>query len=114
MEHLANIRQRYDKEADRWRKIWDASGVRVITLYGQPALIMPYFKMCKGDASVQDEDVKKAAGDAIEQMLRDATYTMSVDGNMSDFIGAIARSVLSWLIWKTSLKRTTPMRPLPQ
>ena len=70
MEHLANIRQRYDKEADRWRKIWNTSGVRVITLYGQPALIMPYFKMCKGDASVQDEDVKKAAGDAIEQMTQ--------------------------------------------
>jgi len=70
MEHLANIRQRSASLSYRWRKIWDASGVHVITLYGQPALIMPYFKMCKGDASVQDEDVKKAAGDAIEQMTQ--------------------------------------------
>ena len=58
MEHLANIRQRSASLSYRWRKIWDASGVHVITLYGQPALIMPYFKMCKGDAFVQDENVK--------------------------------------------------------
>ncbi|ELR15689.1 uncharacterized protein ACA1_378070 [Acanthamoeba castellanii str. Neff] len=41
-------RQRLEAEANVWRAAWGVEGVRVTTLAGEPALIMPYARAVKG------------------------------------------------------------------
>jgi len=69
-EMLVEKRARYETEATGWHEIWNARGVRVETLYGQPVLMMPYFKMCKGDVANQSAEAKDAVKEAIQHMAQ--------------------------------------------
>ncbi len=61
--------QRLEAEAEVWRAAWGVKGVRVATLVGEPALVMPYARA-----------VKKPVSGQAEQQVREAIHRMASSG----------------------------------
>ena len=57
--------QRLEAEAEVWRAAWGVKGVRVATLVGEPALVMPYARVIKEPRS---NKIKQQVRDAIDEM----------------------------------------------
>ena len=56
-------------EARNWEKIWDAKGIRVLTLAKKPALVMPFVRTCVGTVDNQDGQKKSLAKEAIDRIV---------------------------------------------
>ncbi|CAG8536123.1 10569_t:CDS:2, partial [Paraglomus occultum] len=60
-------RNRLQAEANHWKTLWGIDA-QVKTIKGQPALVMPYFRMCTHNELENDPQVKAAVVDAVKLM----------------------------------------------
>ena len=71
-------RQRLEEEANVWRTVWQLKDVRVVTLAGEPALLMPYVEPVES-MSAECRPSKEAVCEAAKQMAKAGYCHLDLD-----------------------------------
>ena len=73
-DNLSKAKERLEGEAKLWRDVWNQKDVRVISLAGDHALLMPYVKAIDLEQVKQSPELSAAVHSAIKEMASAGYY----------------------------------------